>query len=433
MGQAAQPPSGTRDFLADELRRRKAAFAAVAEVFERYGFDPLETPAFERLEVVTGKYGEEANRLLFKILRRGVHEASGQVDLALRYDHTVPLARVVGTYGAKLPSPYKRYVIGPVWRADRPQEGRFREFVQCDLDTVGSASPIADAEIVHAVADALVALGVEDFRFLVNSREALHGLLEVYGIPAGLGEGALAALDKLDKAGDEAVTGELVERGVEAATAEALVSDVGGGDADLIRTKLEASERGKQGLVEIDRLLDLTAGLGNRVFFAPRMVRGLDYYTGAIFEVEAPGFPGSVAAGGRYDHLVATLGGPDMPACGGSIGVERILALQAGDRAEPAGLDVAFTVLGGGEGEIIRLASDLRAQGLRVGTYLGSSTKLARQLKWADSQNARFTVLYGPDEQASGEVTVRDMASGDQTRVPLADAVPHLLSRSRNP
>lgn len=415
-------PSGTRDFLADDLRRRRAAFATVSDIFERYGFDPLETPAFERLEVLTGKYGEEASQLLFKILRRGVHEDSGKPDLALRYDHTVPLARVIGTHGAKLPNPYKRYAIGPVWRADRPQEGRFREFVQCDIDTVGSASPLADAEVVLALAEGLEALGVDRFRFLVNSREALRGLLEVYEIAADKGDGVLATLDKLDKIGGAAVAKELVdERGLELGVAEKLSSDLATDDPSLIRSKLAASERGQAGLAQIDKLLELTSDLGDRITFAPRMVRGLDYYTGAIYEVEAEGYPGAIAAGGRYDGLVASLGGPDMPACGGSIGIERILAMQDSEDTSVRGLDVALTVLGG-EAELMRLGSELRSRGLRVGTYLGSSRKLGKQLQWANTQHAKVSVIFGPDEQEAGEVTIRNMVSGDQTRVPVSQA-----------
>lgn len=427
MAQAAEPPSGTRDFLAEEVRRRKAAFDTIGAVFERYGFDPLETPAFERLEVFAGKLGDEASALIFKILKRGVHEATGEADLALRYDHTVPLARVVGTYGSKLPSPYKRYTMGPVWRADRPAKGRFREFAQCDIDTVGSASPLADAEIIWAIHDGVAALGITEFQFLLNSRQALHGLLEAYSIVPELGEKVLGSLDKLDKTTPAAVTAELVNRGLTASAAESLVADVTAPDTDRVRKQLDATERGRRGLAEVDRLLELTAGLpAGRVVFTPRMVRGLDYYTGPIFEVTAAGYPGSIASGGRYDGLVAKLGGPDVPACGGSLGVERILATQA--VVAPAnhhGLDVALTVLGA-HADIMRLAGELRALGLRVGVYLGSSGKLARQLQWANDQHARFVLIYGPEEQKTGEVTVRDMASGEQTRVPLSQAAAHL-------
>ncbi|MGH3811380.1 MAG: histidine--tRNA ligase [Pseudonocardiaceae bacterium] len=430
MVQAAEPPSGTRDFLADDVRRRKATFDIIGAVFERYGFDPLETPAFERLEVFAGKLGEEASSLIFKILKRGVHEASGEADLALRYDHTVPLARVVATYGSKLPSPYKRYVIGPVWRADRAAKGRFREFAQCDIDTVGSASPLADAEIVGAVHDGLEALGVHDFQFLVNSRQALHGLLEAYHVDPELGDKVLGSLDKLDKATPDVVCAELVERGLATATAEGLVADVTAPDTDRVRKQLDTTERGRLGLAEVDRLLELTAGLpADRVVFTPRMVRGLDYYTGPIFEVTATGYPGSIASGGRYDGLVAKLGGPDLPACGGSIGIERILATQAAGEADQRGLDVALTVLGA-QDDIMRLANELRAQGLRTGIYLGSSGKLAKQLKWAHDQHARIVLIYGPDEQQAREITVRDMESGEQTRVPIAEVGAYLPKRS---
>ncbi len=426
MAPAAEPPSGTRDFLADDVRRRRTAFDTIGAVFERYGFDPLETPAFERLEVFVGKLGEEASALIFKILKRGVHEASGEADLALRYDHTVPLARVVATYGSTLPSPYKRYAVGPVWRADRAAKGRFREFVQCDIDTVGSASPLADAEIVWAVHDGLEALGIHDFQFLVNSRQALRGLVEAYDVAPELGVKVLSSLDKLDKVAPHVVCAELVERGLATGTAEGLVSDVTAPDTDRVRKQLDTTECGRLGLAEMNRLLELTAGLpADRVVFTPRMVRGLDYYTGPIFEVTATGYPGSIASGGRYDGLVAKLGGPDLPACGGSIGVERILAIQAAHEVDQHGLDVALTVLGA-EDDIMRLAGQIRAQGLRTGVYLGSSGKLAKQLKWAHDQHARSVLIYGPDEQKVREVTVRDMKSGEQVRVPIAEVRTYL-------
>ncbi len=435
MAQDVEPPSGTRDFLAAEVRCRERAFAAVRAAFERYGFDPLQTPAFERLEVLTGKYGDEGDKLIFKILRRGEHEASGEADLALRYDLTVPLARVVATYGNRLPMPYKRYALGPVWRADRPGRGRFREFTQCDIDTVGSTSPLADAETVWALHDALVALGVEEFRFEINSRHALFGLLDAYAVPEELGGRVLITLDKLDKLAPDAVTAELVDRGLNREVASGLVADLASDDPDRVRKQLDNTERGRLGLAEVDRLLALTAGLpAGRVRFTPRMVRGLDYYTGAIFEVSAPGFPGSIASGGRYDGLVAALGGPDLPACGGSIGIERILSSQQADDtdAESLGLDVALTVLGEDtEAALIGLASRLRAGGLRVGVYLGASGKIAKQLKWANDQHARFAGLLGPREHAENVITIRDMHTGDQQQVPLPEAAAYLHTRIR--
>jgi histidyl-tRNA synthetase len=429
-----EPASGTRDFLAPELRVREAAFATIRRVFERYGFEPLQTPAFERLDVLTGKYGDEGDKLIFKILRRGEHEASGEADLALRYDLTVPLARVVAAYGNQLPTPYKRYAIAPVWRADRPGKGRFREFVQCDLDVVGSASPLADAETICAVGDALADLGVPGYRFLLNSRKALHGLLEVYGVPGELGGPVLISLDKLDKLAPDDVIAELAGRGLAPGTAKALVDDLTADDAvDRMRRELAASQAGREGLAEVDRVLELAGGqLGaDHVAFTPSLVRGLDYYTGVIFEVVAPGMPGSIASGGRYDDLVGRLGGPDVPACGGSIGIERILPLLpvAGDVAP--GLDVAVTVMGEQQAaDVFRIAGELRTAGLRTAVYLGGSGKLGRQLKWANDQRADFAVIYGPDEQAAGEVTVRDMNSGEQTRVPVPDVADHLRART---
>ncbi|MGH3806373.1 MAG: histidine--tRNA ligase [Pseudonocardiaceae bacterium] len=429
----AEPPSGTRDFLADDLRRRKAAFDQVGAVFERHGFEPLETPAFERLEVFQGKLGDDASALIFKILKRGVHEASGEADLALRYDHTVPLARVIGTYGSKLPSPYKRYVIGNVWRADRAAKGRFREFAQCDIDTVGSSSALADAEVFWAINAGLEELGVENFQFQLNSRKALWGLLQAYDIAPEVGTKALGSLDKLDKMSADKVIAELVERGLSTTIAENVVTDVTSPDPERIRKQLLANELGTAGVAEIDLMLQLTQDLpAGRIRFNPRMVRGLDYYTGSIFEVEADGFPDSIASGGRYDGLVNKLGGPDLPACGGSIGIERILAIQASEATTACGLDVALTVLGA-EQEIMRLAGQFRAADLTTGIYLGSSGKLTKQLKWANDSRARFAVIYGADEQAAAEVTIRDMGSGEQTRIPLDQACSVLRSRITEP
>ena len=428
MAQTAEPPSGTRDFLAAEVRRREHAFASVRAAFERYGFEPLQTPAFERLEVLSGKYGDEGDKLIFKILRRGEHAASGEADMALRYDLTVPLARVVATHGNRLPMPYRRYALGSVWRADRPGKGRFREFTQCDIDTVGSTSPLADAETLLAVNDGLVALGVQQFRFEINSRQALHGLLDAYSVPEQLGGRVLITLDKLDKAAPDAVAAELVERGLAHGIAAGLVADLAADDPDRVRKQLDGTARGRAGLAEVDRLLRLTASMPpGRVAFVPRMVRGLDYYTGPIFEVTAAGCTGSVASGGRYDGLVGALGGPDLPACGGSIGIERILS-QLGDAEQSAaGLDVAVPVLSEeSEPTLLALAGELRAAGLRVGVYLGSSGKMAKQLKWANDQGARFAVLLGAREQADNVVTVRDMHSGDQRQVPVQEAAAHL-------
>ncbi|RFS86884.1 histidine--tRNA ligase [Actinomadura spongiicola] len=429
-----EPPSGTRDFLAGALRTRERVFAQIREVFERYGFEPLQTPAFERLETLTGKYGDEGDKLIFKILRRGEHEATGETDLALRYDMTVPLARVVAGYGSQLPTPYKRYAMGPVWRADRPGKGRFREFTQCDVDVVGSGSPLADAEVVCALTDALDAVGVREYRVLVNSRQALSGLLEAYGIPADLGGGVLITLDKLDKLTPEKVSAELVEaRSLDPDIATALVGDLTAADAvERMQTVLKDSEVGRAGLDEIGQLLELaTPRIGaERIAFVPSLVRGLDYYTGVIFEVVAEGMPGSIASGGRYDGLISALGGPDVPACGGSLGVERIIGLLSADDGDEHLIDVAATLIAEDTAsEVMGFVARLRDVGLRTEVYLAASRKLAKQLKWAAERKARFTLIYGAADKNAGLITVRDMDTGEQGQVPTNELAAYLTEK----
>jgi histidyl-tRNA synthetase len=434
MASQFDPPSGTRDFLAADVEKRERAFDVIRSVFIRYGFEPLQTPAFERLDVLLGKYGDEGDKLIFKILRRGEHEASGEADLALRYDHTVPLARVAAAYGSRLPSPYKRYALGPVWRADRPGKGRYREFAQCDLDTLGSASVLADAEALCAQHDALAELGLGEFTIELNSRQVLAGLLEAFNVPDDLGPGVLITLDKLDKLRPDAVVAELTGRGLAEGTAGELVTAMTAPDAvDRIRKALQSSEQGAAGLDEVDSVLALVAPQvpAGRIAFTPRLVRGLSYYTGPIWEVIAPGGAGSIGSGGRYDRLIAQLGGPDTPATGSSIGVERILLLLPDSEADGRGrLDVAVTVMGEEfAAASFGFAAAARAAGLRASVYLGSSAKLGRQLRWASDTGARWCLIYGGAEEESGTVTVRDLLSGEQAAVPTGQ-VGGYLSRA---
>src|SRR6185503_1206893 len=212
--QQTRPARGMRDFLPEDVRRRAYVIGIVSDVYQRYGFEPLETPAIENIETLMGKYGEEGNQLIFKILKRGEHEASGETDLALRYDLTVPLARVVAEHRGKLPKFFKRYQIQPVWRADRPSRGRFREFYQCDVDAIGSTSSVVETEVCSAVSDVLRELGFRDFVIRVNHRGLLKGMLETFGVPANLHDPALVAVDKLDKLGRDGVSGELAGRGI---------------------------------------------------------------------------------------------------------------------------------------------------------------------------------------------------------------------------
>ena len=426
----ANPASGTRDFLPAEVSRREDAFTTIRRAFAAHGFEPLDTPAFERLEVLTGKYGEEGDQLIFKILRRGEHEATGEADLALRYDLTVPLARVVARYGSQLPMPFKRYHIAPVWRADRPGKGRYREFFQCDLDTVGSDSMVADAATIVAVADVLDALGLSGFEVQLNSRRALAGLIEAYGIPAALESDALTALDKLDKVGAEGVARELVERGLPTGAVDALVDDLGADDLEgRVRERLERSDEGRAGLAEVDEIRSLTGALpGGSLAYAPVLARGLSYYTGPVFEVVHEGLAVTIAAGGRYDGLIGMFQGQDVPATGGSLGIERILLLleQAAEGRAAAGADVLVTLLDDdGRTDAMQLAQRLRGAGLRTDLYAGSG-KLGKQLKYADRRGIPLAVIRGAEERDAGRVAVKNLSSGEQTTIDEADLAGHL-------
>lgn len=429
-----KPPSGTRDFLPDELARREEAFRKVREVFGRHGYQPTQTPAFERLEILTGKYGED-EKLIFKIQRRGERADEG-ADLALRYDQTVPLARVVARYRDRLPRIFRRYQIGPVWRADRPGKGRFREFYQCDVDVVGAKPPLADAEVVLVLTEALAALGLGDFEVRLNSRRVLSGLLEAAGVPEALRAEALIAIDKLDKVGVEGVQAELGERGIPDAAVRTLgpllAGAAGEGDAEAAPL-LAATAAGREGLEEVAAIRDLVQPLlkAGRIRFAPTLARGLNYYTGMIFEIYAAGFPGAVAAGGRYDNLLGMFSKEALPACGGSIGIERVLEVLAGREAPrpapPAG--VLVTVWDADARlDALRLAAAIREEGVAVEIYLGSD-RLGRQIGYAAERGIPFAVVRGPDERAAGLVAVKDLAAGVQESLPEGDLPAHLALR----
>jgi histidyl-tRNA synthetase len=306
--------------------------------------------------------------------------------------------------------------------------------VQCDLDTLGSSSPLADAEVLCAHHDAVAGLGIRDFRVELNSRRVLAGLLEAFGVPADLGPGVLITLDKLDKLAPAAVTAELGQRGLDPGRAAELVDAMTAPDsAGRIRDALKQSDEGSAGLDEVDDVLSLVSPQlpPGRIAFTPRLVRGLSYYTGPIWELTAPGVAGSMGGGGRYDHLIAQLGGPDVPATGTSLGIERILSLLPDAEAGTSRLDVAVTVMGEEfAAKSFGFAAAARAAGLRASVYLGSSGKLGRQLKWASDQGARWCLIYGSAEDEAGTVTVRDLDSGEQAAVPAGDLGDNLRSRA---
>lgn len=416
-------PSGTRDFLAAELASREAVISAIREVFERYGYEALATPAFERLDVLTGKYGEEGDQLIFPIQRRGERGTKGEADLALRYDLTVPLARVIAEHSGKIVLPYKRYQIAPVWRAERPGKGRLREFFQCDIDVVGSASLLADAEVVLAVWEAVSAAGVSGATVQLNSRKVLYGLLEALRVPEHLQRAVLISLDKLEKIGPHAVCRELEGRGVAAPAVASLEDFITSDDSkERLFEFASTSALGQAGTDDVRRLAEHVRSIGSQVDvgLAPLLARGLDYYTGCIFEVVVPGYSGSIAGGGRYDSLIGTLTGRDLPASGGSLGLERIIDITRDQNSvQFTGPDALVTVWNNEtEDAALAAAQDLRRSGVSTSLYLGSG-RLEKQLGYASRMGCKVCVILGPSEVAGGQATVRDMRSGRQTSVSL--------------
>ena len=438
-----------RDFLPADVRRREYVIGVIKEVYESYGFEPLETPAVENIETLMGKYGEEGNQLIFKILKRGEHEKTGEADLALRYDLTVPLARVVAQYQNELPKFFKRYQIQPVWRADRPARGRFREFYQCDVDVLGSRSMVVEAEICAAASDVLTKLGFNDFAIRINHRQALTGVLQAAGVAHDKHEVALVALDKLDKIGRAGVEKEFEQRGVEPAAGASLLDFFGaligldhaaevavGEDPAQKQKALNAAilgrlvefvgdnELGARGVDELRSIIKFAdaEGIDSKIEIDPSLARGLSYYTGAIMEINVKDLPGSLGGGGRYDNLVGMFLGTDVPACGFSLGLERIIVVMTERAMFPEALvsspaDVMVSVWNETSlAESVLLAHELREQGLRVDLY-PEAEKIGKQFKFASAREIRFVAILGDDEQARGEVAIKDMRSGEQHSV----------------
>jgi histidyl-tRNA synthetase len=463
-----QPARGMRDFLPADVRRRGYVMGIIKEVYERYGFEPLETPAVENIETLMGKYGEEGNQLIFKILKRGVHEGTGEADLALRYDLTVPLARVVAEYKEKLPRFFKRYQIQPVWRADRPARGRFREFYQCDVDVLGSRSMVVEAELCAAASDVLTKLGFTDFTIRLNHRQALTGMLEAAGVPPDRQADALVALDKLDKIGRAGVAREITERGIAEAAANALLDFFQGvveleqaarmaavtsegteSEAEMLNAALLGRmvefvgdhEAGARGIDELRSIIRFAAatGTGTKIRIDPSLARGLSYYTGTIMEINVPDLAGSLGGGGRYDNLVGMFLGQDVPACGFSLGLERIIVVMMEREMFPPALatapaEVMVTVWDSESvTDSLRLATELRAEGLRVDLY-PEADKLGKQFKYASARGIPFVVVIGASERERGEVALKDMGTGEQRTLPrerVAATVREILKSSR--
>jgi histidyl-tRNA synthetase len=377
-----------------------------------------------------GKYGDEGNQLIFKILKRGAHEVSGEADLALRYDLTVPLARVVAQYQSKLPRLFKRYQIQPVWRADRPARGRFREFYQCDVDALGSTSPAVEADVCAAVSDALIELGFSDFTIRINHRQLLTSILNVAGIPEALHGTALVAVDKLDKIGADGVKTEMAGRGIASDAAGKLLNLFASLANDRVGGRsVMTDEVGGAAFENVGAIFDHAGATSAAAHmrFDPSLARGLSYYTGAIMEINVPDLAGSLGGGGRYDNLVGMFLGQSVPACGFSLGLERILVVMGERGMFPADLpkapaDVMVAVFDASDTpHALRVAGLLRQSGLRVLVY-PESDKIGKQIKYADSLGVPFVAILGGNEIAARTLTVKNLAAQTQATYDQAAA-----------
>jgi histidyl-tRNA synthetase len=451
------PARGMRDFLPADVRKREYVIGIIKDVYESFGFEPLETPAVENIETLMGKYGDEGNQLIFKILKRGEKlrqetgdgrqekEVSGLsspdsrlADLALRYDLTVPLARVVANHKNDIPKFFKRYQIQPVWRADRPAKGRFREFYQCDVDAIGSGSTVVEAELISAVSDILTRLGFDDFVVRINHREILTDILDTAGVAPELHGDALVAIDKLDKIGHEGVAKELADRGV-ADEASNMLLDIFeqtqriiGEGKDVNRTIVSnlINIVSNEVLTEVGQVLKYAAG--RTIQIDPSLARGLSYYTGMIMEINVPDLAGSLGGGGRYDGLIGMFGKEQIPACGFSLGLERILVVMEErgmfppEIAESAPADVMVTIWSQDTiGESLKLARELRSSGIRVTVY-PEPDKFGKQMKYADAIKVPFVCILGENEIAAGQIKLKDMNTGDEHLLSVAEVAERL-------
>lgn len=435
-------PKGTRDFSPTEMVRRNYIFGTIRTVFQRYGYMPIETPSMENMETLTGKYGDEGDRLIFKVLNSGDYLAKANQaaleekdsqqltksisEKALRYDLTVPFARYVVQHQNEITFPFKRYQIQPVWRADRPQRGRYREFYQCDADVVGSDALIHEVELIQIFDQVLTKLNIPSFSIKLNNRKVLSGIAEVIGQPEQL-INITVAIDKLDKIGKDNVLAELVERGVTADAIKKLdpLFDLSGDNNEKLATLkafLSTSEIGLKGVEELAYVLDYVQSVGLQnaeLELDVTLARGLNYYTGAIFEVKAHNVGiGSICGGGRYDDLTGIFGLKNVSGVGISFGADRIYdvleELDLFPTIENETTQLLFLNFGEAEERFVfDIANQLRNKGVNVEVY-PEAAKLKKQMKYADSKGIPTTIIVGSEELANRSLTVKDMATGEQ-------------------
>lgn len=429
-------PKGTRDFLPLEMQRRNYIFNTIREVFHQFGFVEIQTPSMENLSTLMGKYGEEGDRLLFKILNSGNFAekvdwrepnagklAAALCEKGLRYDLTVPFARFVVQHRQELPLPFKRFQIQPVWRADRPQKGRYREFYQCDADIIGSVSLLNEADLLQMADEVFHRLGIK-VEIKINNRKLLAGIAEYIGRPERLTD-ITVAMDKLDKVGLEGVCAEWAEKGLSPSEIDLLVPIVQcvGNNAEKIaylKNLLNVSETARKGLEELETLLDY-AGMQtfhHRIAFDPALARGLNYYTGTILEIKALDFSmGSISGGGRYDDLTGVFGLKNMSGVGISFGAERIYDILAEGGLFPEfsgqSTQVLLVRFDDEVSGLLGLLQRLRKQGISAELYPDAS-KLGKQFAYADARQIPYVVIIGEEERDKQGMQVKNMRSGEQ-------------------
>ncbi len=425
---------GFRDYLPRQMILRQRIIEIFRGIFERHGFEPLDTPALEYVEVLTGKAGEN-EKLMYRF------QDLGGRDVGLRYDLTVPLARVVASHQHELVLPFKRYHIAPVWRAESPQRGRFREFWQCDADIAGASSMLADAEVVSIMAEALAAVNLPSFTIHISHRRVLEALARASGVPAELAGSIYRAVDKLEKIGPDGVLREMREAGIEQAVAERVLAAVTitGPPQDVLadlRGRLAEIPGAVEAIDELRQLFDLLPSFGvpeGQYRLNLSLARGLDYYTGPVYEatVDRPKV-GAVSGAGRYDGLIGTFLGRPVPATGISLGLERIIEVvqEFGLMETPATVaQVLVTIFADTVGPAAEIAQALRSAGLNVDFSLQPNRSLGDQLKYADRKGIPLAVIAGTDELARGEATLKDLRTGAQESVALSRLAQEIRTR----
>ena len=440
MAQKPSIPKGTRDFSPLEMMRRQYIFDKIRDVFRTFGFGPLETPAMENLSTLLGKYGDEGDKLLFKILNSGdyaaglndeeLRTASRICEKGLRYDLTVPFARYVVQHQSEIAFPFKRYQIQPVWRADRPQKGRYREFYQCDVDVIGTRSLLCEVELIQIVERVFRTLGI-NVSLKVNNRKILYGIAETIGHADKMID-ITVAIDKLEKIGLEAVKAELTERGIGSDAIEKLqpiLELTGDNERKLavLRDVIGASAVGLEGISEMETIFGYVNRLGVElpIELDFSLARGLNYYTGAIFEVKALDFAiGSICGGGRYDGLVEEVGGKPTPALGFGLGLDRILMAMnemGADFGNGSKCEVYIASLGeAAQMKAFQLTEKMHSCGIAADCDL-CARGLKAQMKYADKIGAQYSIVLGDDEIANGEAVLKNMKTGEKKKISLND------------